>query len=124
MKQPPSHIRKAIAELTGTRVADGPVETVWVYGEVMWIKFTSFEFECEPPDSRFQISDSGLKTRLRPKAVNIIPGQVTRYRDGGTPMFLIEMSRTMAKVLEIEQYVLGPEELKRKMERIDTSVPW
>lgn len=107
----PVHIQKAIAEVTGVRAED--IGTVWVYGEILWAKLGSFAFEAERPASR-----------LKPKAVNLIPGQVTRYRDGGTSMFLIEMPRAMAKVLDIEEYVLTPEELKRKMERIDTSMPF
>jgi hypothetical protein len=121
-------IDRIIAEVTGVHTYAASAETVWVYGEVLWGEARSFDFEAEPPErsSKFKVQGS---TGLRPKRVTILTpsgrsAMITRYRDGSLPMFLIEMPRTMSQVLGLEEYVLSPEELERKKQRIDTTVPY
>jgi hypothetical protein len=85
--------------------------TVWLYGEVLWVHTQHFDYEAE--------------RRGRTKQVQIITSPlVKRYRDGEGSMFLIEIPRTMAEVLKLEDFVLAAEEVERFKGRIDTTRQW
>jgi hypothetical protein len=102
-------ISEIIAEFTGVR--GGERATVWLYGEVLWVHTQHFDFEAE--------------RHGRTKQVQIITSPlVKRYRDGEGSMFLIEIPRTMAEVLKIEDFVLDGPELERFKGRIDTTRSW
>jgi hypothetical protein len=99
-------ISEIIAEFTGVRGVERA--TVWLYGEVLWVHTQHFDYEAE--------------RHGRTKQVQIITSPlVKRYRDGEGSMFLIEIPRTMAEVLKLEDFVLDGPELERFKGRIDTS---
>lgn len=105
----------AIDELTGV-TGNHAGESVWIYGEMVWGTPHIFEFI---------VIHEALKVReCHEKKVSITSNLVKRYRDGGTPFFLINMSSMMAHILDVEQFILSPEELERKKRTINTTVPY
>lgn len=90
-----NEIDAVIADVTGmTGVGAG--ETVWVYGEVVWMHGGEFTFQ--PEGGRVV----GLTTSL-----------VRRFRDGESSMFLIELPYAMARGLGIDAHKVEGHRLER-----------
>jgi hypothetical protein len=90
-------IDDAIAEVTG--LAGGEVETVWVYGVAFW---------CQAGRMVFSV-DGGTEP------VTLVTSLITRYRDGESSHFLVELPRPMAEVLGIDKYALDEKAVEAKM---------
>lgn len=107
---PTPEIENAIAEITNVLGKREDVETVWIYGQMMWATVPDFEFEA----SRGRTV----------KKVRLMAEQVKRYRDGESNLWLIELPATMATVLGLDDLILPPDELERLKKNIDTSRAW
>src|SRR4051812_1220006 len=89
----------AIAELTNVKGSPAE-EPVWIYGEMIWGHPVSFQLEAT----------RGLLT----KRVRLMTGQVKRYREGDSKFFLVQVSAVTARILEIEEFLLSPQELEQR----------
>lgn len=102
----------AIAELMG--VKQKPAEKkVCAYGTAKWIKQTTTTWILWQPYGK-----------VREKAVTLLQAGITKYRDGDSSEFLLEMPEAYATIYEIENYLLSEADLERLKQRVDTSRAW
>ena len=106
-------IENAIAEVTGagqSAIGSQQSAMAWIYGQMVWSEIPAFRF----------VACRGRETR----EINLMADQVTRYRDGETAFFLIELPAAMANALDLDGLVLTSDELDRLKRHIDTSRKW
>lgn len=102
-------IDSVIRELTGVRGDDGQ-EPVWIYGQCKWTYGDRMDFAVE--------------RNLKKRVITLMNGQIRRYREGESAMFLVSIPKPMAAAMNIEAFVLTAEELEEKKRLIDTQNSW
>jgi hypothetical protein len=99
---------------TFTRVQGEPTgRKVYAYGTAKWIQPTTTTWLLWQPYGK-----------VREKAVTLMQAGITKYRDGDSGEFLLEMPEAYAAVYDIESYVLSEADLDRLKQRIDMTRPW
>jgi|SRR3954463_12029821 hypothetical protein len=86
---------------------------VYAYGTAKWIQPTTTTWLLWQPYGK-----------VREKAVTLMQAGITKYRDGDSGEFLLEMPEAYAAVYDIESYVLSEADLDRLKQRIDMTRPW